>query len=351
MKNADNFYLNRAAVLVNEGDMIPCSKALAVEFGVNGALFLQQLHFRIRGTRKAKSMQEGRYWYFCTLEEWVNEDFPFWCQRTIQRIIDKLKEDGILIVGNFNKMSRDRTHWYTIDYARMWKIESGRERKSVPSGQSVHIPSGQSVQTTCGQSVQTITLRKNTTDPEKTQAPPSAPPATSITSADLAIVVKKDTTIAQKKKLERKFDTRETPPSVPDLEVYWRTLMTMYDYRQNLTFGKQELGNLRTLRKEVEGTGVQIQHFLEYCIANWKILRAKITWENKEKSKLGEAPSFRTIFFCRHDILEIMQQNGGAKREEKKTRTYTRPEDLPAMLPARYDQLADLIRKVGSVTI
>jgi hypothetical protein len=349
MKDAGNFYLNRAAVLVNEGDMIPCSKALAVEFGVNGALFLQQLHFRIRGTRKAKSIQEGKYWYFCTLEEWVQEDFPFWCQRTIQRIIDKLKEDGILIVGNFNKMSRDRTHWYTIDYARMWKIESTRERKQVPSGQSVHIPSGQSVQTTCGQKVQTITLRKNTTDPEKTQPPPSAPTATS--AMDFAITVKKDATADHHNKLVRKFERIESIPTVPDLQAYWKTLLTMYDYHQNLTFGKQELGNMRTLIKEVTGAGVKAHNFLEYCVQNWRTLRAKITWENKEKSRLGETPSFRTIFFCRHDILEVMRQNGGAKKEEKKTHTYTRAEDLPAMHPARREQMADMIRKLGSVTI
>lgn len=351
MKDADKYYLNRAAVLYNEGDMIPCSKALAVEFGVNGALFLQQLHFRIRGTRKAKSMQEGRYWYFCTLEEWVTEDFPFWCQRTIQRIIDKLKEDGILIVGNFNKMSRDRTHWYSIDYARMWKLENTGARKQVPSGQSVHIPSGQSVQTTCGQSVQTITLRKKTTDLEKEMPPPLAPASPSKPSAiDFAITAKPDSSQSHYTKLKRKFETKETPPSVQDLETYWRSILSMYDYHRHMTLTVQDHGMMKSLRKEIEGAGVKIHVFLEYCIANWKRLQAKITWENG-KTKMGDSPQFKAIFFNRHDILEILRQNGGAKKEEKKTRTFTRVEDLPAMHPARREQMADMIQKLGSVTI
>ena len=40
--------------------------------------------------------------------------FPFWNAKKIRRYLDKLIEDGVLIKGNYNKSSYDRTLWYAF---------------------------------------------------------------------------------------------------------------------------------------------------------------------------------------------------------------------------------------------
>lgn len=47
---------------------------------------------------------------------------PCFSEDLIKRKLKKLRDMGILIVGNFNKMRGDRTLWYTIDYDRINKL-------------------------------------------------------------------------------------------------------------------------------------------------------------------------------------------------------------------------------------
>jgi hypothetical protein len=42
------------------------------------------------------------------------QDFPCWSARTIERLVIKLEERGLLLSGEFNKFKRDRTKWYTV---------------------------------------------------------------------------------------------------------------------------------------------------------------------------------------------------------------------------------------------
>jgi len=78
-------------LLVNE-DLIPLLPSLAMNVGLNAALFLQQLH------------------------DWIKE-LPFWPLNTIKRITYDLKQKGYLIsTSKHNKMKIDNTKWYRIDY-------------------------------------------------------------------------------------------------------------------------------------------------------------------------------------------------------------------------------------------
>lgn len=98
---------------------IVLDKNIAKVLGLNEAIVLQQVHYWIEINKKAKrNCQEGRYWTYNTIEEW-REEFPFWSKDTVKRTFKKLREMGLMIVGNFNTMKMDRTLWYSIDYEKL----------------------------------------------------------------------------------------------------------------------------------------------------------------------------------------------------------------------------------------
>ena len=53
--------------------------------------------------------------------------FSFFGEKTISRILSKLKQLGILKVGCFNKLKMDRTKWYSIDYEKLASYASGQK--------------------------------------------------------------------------------------------------------------------------------------------------------------------------------------------------------------------------------
>jgi DnaD/phage-associated family protein len=89
--------------------------SLAASVGLNESIILQQLHYWLE---RSNHVYEGHKWVYNTYEEW-QEQFPFWSVSTIRRIITKLEEKGLIIVGNFNKSKIDKTKWYRIDYDKM----------------------------------------------------------------------------------------------------------------------------------------------------------------------------------------------------------------------------------------
>ena len=40
--------------------------------------------------------------------------FPFWTTDQVRRIISKLKNEGVIYTGNYNKAGFDRTQWYAL---------------------------------------------------------------------------------------------------------------------------------------------------------------------------------------------------------------------------------------------
>lgn len=99
---------------------------LAKAIGLNEAIVLQQIQYwiEIKENEQGKyqdSIQDGYVWVYNTFENW-NEQLPFWCIRTVKTIFKNLENKGILVVGNYNKMSYDKTKWYRIDYDKLEKI-------------------------------------------------------------------------------------------------------------------------------------------------------------------------------------------------------------------------------------
>jgi len=86
--------------------------SLAVNIGLNEAIFIQQLHYWLNRTNK---IIDNKKWVYKTIQEWQKE-FPFWSEATIKRVIAKLKNLGVLFVEKLSKDKRDRVSYYSINY-------------------------------------------------------------------------------------------------------------------------------------------------------------------------------------------------------------------------------------------
>lgn len=93
---------------------------LAVKIGLNEAIFLQQLHYWLERSMK---IIDNRKWVYNSAEEW-HKQFPFWSIATIKRVISSLEKQDLIITGNYNKISIDRTKWYTINYLTIENLEN-----------------------------------------------------------------------------------------------------------------------------------------------------------------------------------------------------------------------------------
>ncbi|MDQ0242619.1 hypothetical protein J2S09_000155 [Bacillus fengqiuensis] len=93
--------------------------SLALELGLNEAIFLQQLHYWLQGSRNER---DGHVWVYNTYGKW-QEQFPFWSISTIRRIIGKLETGGYIQTEQFNSSHNNQTKWYRIDYSKFGETD------------------------------------------------------------------------------------------------------------------------------------------------------------------------------------------------------------------------------------
>lgn len=87
---------------------------IAKEYGINEAILLNNIQYWIT-CNKANNINyyDGTYWTYNSTKAF-NEIFPYLTQRQIQNALKKLRDLGILKVGNYNKLAYDRTLWYAF---------------------------------------------------------------------------------------------------------------------------------------------------------------------------------------------------------------------------------------------
>lgn len=108
------FYLDE------EDEFLIVNKTLACAFGLNESIVLRRIHKWVKHNRKKQSemhLKDGLYWTFNTIEEWRDEEFPFWGYDTVRYALIALEKLGLIFVGNYNDRKGDRTKWYTVNYA------------------------------------------------------------------------------------------------------------------------------------------------------------------------------------------------------------------------------------------
>ncbi|CRE96427.1 TPA: hypothetical protein ACX4EX_003215 [Yersinia enterocolitica] len=121
--------------------------SLACVAGLNEAIVLQQIHYWLN---MSQHFYDGRRWVYNSLSGWA-EQFPFWSESTLKRAIANLEKQKLVISGNYNRDPRDRTKWYTINYALLNEIESKQKRMTNASGQNDPMENVKLAQCTLGQ--------------------------------------------------------------------------------------------------------------------------------------------------------------------------------------------------------
>jgi hypothetical protein len=141
---------NTSALLINEGPL-QVLPSLAVTIGLmksqlnpdsqkesnglNEAIVLQQLHYRLR---ESKNIRDERQWVYDSYEEWQERHFPFWSWRTVQRIF--LELERLDLVFTSTPGGRDRRKWYAINYELLNQLFSNTHTPSKPSKSSPASP-------------------------------------------------------------------------------------------------------------------------------------------------------------------------------------------------------------------
>ena len=105
-------------VILNDERILIVNPTIVKMFGSNEAFFLQQLHYWLQ---KSQNVVDGKLWVYHSFEEWAQE-ISFLSGRTIQRIVQRLQEHGVIEVSHHGKGRFDRTNWYTIDYEKLMQL-------------------------------------------------------------------------------------------------------------------------------------------------------------------------------------------------------------------------------------
>lgn len=120
------------------------SPGLARKLGLNKAVVLATIHELLERTRKDfdrktkdaqathKNFQDGHLWVFHKLAAWHQSFFPWWSEKTVERTLDELRQDGLLVTGRYNTRRGDRTLWYRIDYDELDKYRADLEPVKAP---------------------------------------------------------------------------------------------------------------------------------------------------------------------------------------------------------------------------
>ena len=87
---------------------------VAKEFGVNIAIFLQNLAFWTqKNLANEKHIYDGYCWTYNTLKAF-QKIFPYFSKQNLETIIKSCLREGLIIKGNYNKTKYDRTGWYAL---------------------------------------------------------------------------------------------------------------------------------------------------------------------------------------------------------------------------------------------
>lgn len=83
-------------------------------YGINCAVILQNLwHWIRKNEANGTNFYDGYYWTYNSTKAF-QELFPYLSQKQIETALKKLRDEKIIITGNYNAVKYDRTLWYAI---------------------------------------------------------------------------------------------------------------------------------------------------------------------------------------------------------------------------------------------
>lgn len=86
----------------------------AKKYGILEAVLISNFEFWIaKNQANGTNFFDGKYWVYNSARA-LTELFPYASEQQIKRALQHLKENNVLITGNYNKSSYDKTLWYTF---------------------------------------------------------------------------------------------------------------------------------------------------------------------------------------------------------------------------------------------
>lgn len=87
---------------------------IAKLYGVHCAVVLQNIwHWLRKNEANGVNFYDGTYWTYNSTKAFADL-FPYLSQKQIENALKKLRDEGIIITGNYNAAKYDRTLWYAI---------------------------------------------------------------------------------------------------------------------------------------------------------------------------------------------------------------------------------------------
>lgn len=106
---------------------------IATEYGVNAAIMLENLRFWIvKNEANEANFFDGCYWTYNSVKAFESL-FPYMSTKAIRNTLKLLEDEGLVLVGNYNKSSYDRTKWYALTGKARALFQKGAS--SFPKGQ------------------------------------------------------------------------------------------------------------------------------------------------------------------------------------------------------------------------
>ena len=109
---------------------------IAELYGINCAVILQNIwHWEQHHAANGKNFYEGRYWTYNSAAAF-SALFPYLSKKQIEVALKKLRDNGILLVNNFNKQKWDRTLWYSVSEKGMELLGANLPQRECTSPES-----------------------------------------------------------------------------------------------------------------------------------------------------------------------------------------------------------------------
>jgi hypothetical protein len=97
----------------------------AQKYGLHEAILLRGIIFWIRKNKANKKHEhEGHTWTYNSREAWAAQ-FAFLTTWQVRKALESLRDQGVLLVGNYNTTSMDRTTWYAIQDESLLALHIG----------------------------------------------------------------------------------------------------------------------------------------------------------------------------------------------------------------------------------
>ncbi|WP_368270891.1 hypothetical protein [Enterocloster lavalensis] len=120
--------------------------AIAEEYGILEAILLNHIYYWIEKNRaNEQNFHDGTYWTYNSTKAFSSL-FSYASERQIKAALMKLRENGILITGNYNENPYDRTLWYALSEKGLCIVQNRTMGSTEPYNQVAE--TGQSLNNT-----------------------------------------------------------------------------------------------------------------------------------------------------------------------------------------------------------